>query len=367
MSAELHTDYRLTIETLSPVHIGSGARPLLRDYDFLVERNRAIVLDVNRLLAQLSDEGLDQAAEDPRLDRMLPAEGVEGWKAYELDIASGDPQRIRQHTKDASLGFYIPGSAVKGALRTAFTWYAHHGALTLGGLGERNNPGKAGDSVEAALLDHDPRNLQRDLLRALRVTDAYPQGEVRARAVAVDVFSLHGQPPSLRPKGQPTYVEAIPRGVVLEATLTLDRYVLRPERRVRGLHHSRKRHFFDQMVDRCREFIGVLINLDLDFYGDCGIWKLQAFYETLVKRQASLQPGEFLMPIGWGTGMLSKTIATKLTSGELSTIAETYDLERWQSPVFPGIFPKTRRLVGDTLARESLGWVKMRMEGLGVG
>lgn len=367
MSTELHANYSLTIETLSPIHIGSGTSELLFDYDFLIDGNRAMVMDSDRLLADLDDRSLEQAARDPRLAPLLPPDAVGRYAAYELEIASGEPKCIRRHVKDASFRLYIPGSALKGAMRTALAWSAHHGALTLGGLGERNDPTKADDSLEAALLDYDNRSLQRDLLRALRLPDAYPQADFTPRVLSVDVFSLHGQPPSLSPKGNPTYVEAIPGGVVLGTTLTLDRYTLRPERRVRGLHHSRRRHFFDQLVDRCRDFTGALIKLDLDFYSDCGIWKLQGFYENLVRRQAALQPGEFLMPIGWGTGWRGKTVGTKLTTGEVKTVAETYQLERWQSPLFPDVFPKTRRLVADRLAREPLGWVKMSMQGLGPG
>jgi CRISPR-associated protein Csm5 len=365
MSRELHRTYQLTLETLSPIHIGSGKGDLLLDYDYLVEGNRAVIIDIDRLLEEVDEERLETAAEDPKLSLLLAPEETERYKAYEMDIAAGHPHRIRQHIKDAFERLYVPGSSIKGALRTALAWSAHYGALTLGGLGQRNDPNKADDSVEAGLLDYDPRNTHNDLLRALRITDAFPQISITPRALQVDIFSLRGQPPSLKPKGEPIFLEVIPRGTTMEATLIMDRYILRPERRVRGMYHFRKRHFFDQLIERCREFSGQLIKLELDFYSDCGIWKLQGFYEALAKRQASLQSDEFLMPIGWGTGWLAKTIGTKLTRGEVSTVADTYHLEKWQGPLFPEVFPKTRRLVGDRQASEPLGWVKMCLHGFG--
>ena len=162
-------------------------------------------------------------------------------------------------------------------------------------------------------------------------------------------------------------MEAMPRGTTVETTLTLDRYALRPERRVRGMQHSRKRHFFDQLVDRCRRYSESLLKLELDFYSDCAVWKLQGFYEALARRQASLHPDEFLLPIGWGTGWLGKTLGTKLTGGELKTAAEAYGLEQWRGPLFPDVFPKTRHLVGDVVPAEPLGWVKIGLEDVGIG
>ena len=364
MSRELHITYRLTLETLSPIHIGSGKGELLQDYDFIVEGNRAVIVNLERLPAEIDEHRLTAAGADPKLSLLLAPEEIERFKSYEIDIAAGHPHQIREHVKDAFDRLYIPGSSIKGALRTALAWSAHHGALTLGGLGERNDPRKADDSVEAGIFDYDPRDTHRDLLRALRLTDAYPQGGFMPRALPVTVFSLYGQPPSLQPSGEPTFLEVIPKGTAIEATLTLDRYILRPERRVRRMYHFRRRHFFDQLVERCRAFSAEIVKLELDFYSDCGIWKLQGFYEALTRRQASLQPDEFLLPIGWGTGWLGKTLGTKLTSAEVNTVVETYHLEKWHGPLFPKVFPKTRQLVGDGQAREPLGWVRMSLRGV---
>ena len=367
MSRELHSTFRLSLEALSPVHIGSGKSDLLADYDFVVAGKRAKVMDPGRLFHEMSEEKLETVATDPRLSAMLSAEEIEQYKAYEIQIGSAHPpERIRRHVRDAFDRIYIPGSSVKGALRTALAWSAHHGALTLGGTGERTDPTQADDSLEASLLDYDLQSTHQDLLRALRVTDGYPSSDVSSTVLPVDVFSLRGQPPSLQPKGEALFVEALPRRTTIEALLTLDRYALRPERRVRGMHHSRRRHFFDQLVDRCRQFSDRLLNLELDFYSDCAVWKLQAFYETLEKKHAALEPDEFLLPVGWGTGWLGKTLGTKLTDGERQAVAETYHIDTWRGPLFPQVFPKTRRLVGDVVAREPLGWVKVRLQSLGV-
>jgi len=367
MSRELHTTFRLTLEALSPLHIGAGKPDLVLDYDYVVEGNRAVVVDLDSVLQEADDETLQRAAGDPRLSLLLGPEGAQRYKAYEIDVGTGGPHRVRQHIKDVFGQVYVPGSSIKGALRTALAWSAHHGALSLGGLGSRNDPRKADDSLEAGLFDYDSWDTHRDLLRVLRVADAFPSDDITRVALPVSVFSLRGQPPSLQPKGDAIFVEAIPRGTTVETTLTLDRYALRPERRVRGMQHSRKRHFFDQLVDRCRRYSGQLLKLELDFYSDCAVWKLQGFYEALARRQASLQPDEFLLPLGWGTGWLGKTIGTKLTSGEMTTVAEAYGLEKWRSPLFPEVFPKTRHLIGNVVAREPLGWVKVGLESLGVG
>lgn len=367
MSRELHVTYRLTLEVLSPLHIGAGKPDLLVDYDFVVQGNRAVVVDLDSLLQEADEETLQRAAADPRLSLLLGPEDAQRYRAYEMDVGTGRPSQIRPHIKDVFGRVYVPGSSLKGALRTALAWSAHHGALTLGGLGSCNDPRKADDSLEAVLFEYDSADTHRDLLRVLRVADAHPRDAITPVALPTTVFSLRGQPPSLQAKGDALFVEAIPRGTTVETTLTLDRYALRPERRVRGMQHSRKRHFFDQLVDRCRRYSEHLLTLELDFYSDCAVWKLQGFYQALARRQASLQPDEFLLPVGWGTGWLGKTLGIKLTRREVETVAETYDLEEWRGPLFPEVFPKTRRLVGNVVAKEPLGWVKIGLESLGIG
>src|SRR3712207_5282737 len=66
----LTTRWRLTVEVLSPVHIGSGGPPLHADYDYALRGGEVWVLDQDRALDRLTEEQLARLG-DARLSNLL--------------------------------------------------------------------------------------------------------------------------------------------------------------------------------------------------------------------------------------------------------------------------------------------------------
>lgn len=357
MTPALHTSYRLVVDTLSPVHIASGKGDLLSEYDFVMEKQQALVIDLDRLLADTDETRLQSASSDPRLSRLLAGKPAARYAAYTLAVPGGEqPTQVREHIKDAFQKIYIPGSSLKGAIRTALAWanYDEKEPLQRGW-----GPKTADDPLERKLFGYDLRETHRDLFRALRVVDAYPQGSIRPQALPATVFSLRGQPLALQPRGNPTYVEAIPRGVVLGGALTLDEYALKQHTERPEATLYQRRHLLDKLAEQCRSFSAALVDTELDFYGRYRNPALQNFYQGLKERQASLKPEEFHLWLGWGPGWQAKTVGTKLKKEIVDSVATEYNLSRWLRGLNLGIFPKTRRLIGQRQGESPLGWVKI--------
>lgn len=371
MKAELLTRYRLSLRLLSALHINSGKGELLRDQDFVVEGQQVLVIDIDRLLSEADEQTIRHFMADPRLTRLLRPGTAGRYSLYALRIERASPEEIRQiatHIRDGTGRLFLPGSSIKGAIRTALCWAAYRGPLgRLGGIQEGRRPDarRSDDPLERELFDYDLRNTTRDLFRALRIADAYPKEGVSAQVVPVGIFSLQGQPPSLRRRGRPIHLEVMPSGTLLEGELALDEYTMRPEHIQRGMRHYQKRRNLDSIAAHCRSFAAELIRREKEFFTRYGAREVRSFYEKLEGRLKALEPSGFLLPIGWGPGWRAKTIGTRLTIQEIRRVAESYRLFRWQRGLTMGEFPKSRRLVGYEGPSEPLGWLEGRLEPVG--
>ena len=116
----------MEIKTLTPVHIGSGNK--LTRVDFIVRNGKVIVLDAPKLFRALEEKGcnvmnivnelsyrsLDDLAKDFGLDAI-------DFRLYEVKL-TGSIGEISEQIKTRGRA-YIPGSSIKGAIRTAILWH----------------------------------------------------------------------------------------------------------------------------------------------------------------------------------------------------------------------------------------------------
>jgi len=170
------TRYRVILRTLSEIHIGDG-QTLLREYDFTVHQGRFYRLSVSRLLQGYAEAELTPSVLE-RLTRLPPGRWLspedfrrKEWFLYALE---GDPKvgAVRSFIKDVHGRPYLPGSSLKGALRTAILWRIwreRREPIRLSQLGRQRE--WAAQPLERRWLGSDPHH---DLLRALRPGDTGP-------------------------------------------------------------------------------------------------------------------------------------------------------------------------------------------------
>lgn len=204
MTRPVHFErYRLRLEPLSPIHVGSGEA--IEPHEYVLEPRGdggvLSVLDMPALLADLGDReraSLMEAVDSGRLTevrrwiqdhadpkrharcRVSVAPGVFGAIRQHID----DPRRageIELLTRDAASGLAIlPGSSIKGAVRTAIVDTLAREDSDQGKLLAVCNRGgrRAGANFEAAALGHAEErdgppfaNLNRDPLRQVAFSD----------------------------------------------------------------------------------------------------------------------------------------------------------------------------------------------------
>ena len=282
----------------------------------------------------------------------------------------GEPamNQIGEAIKDVYGQPYVPGSSLKGALRTV---------LAVGGASvlktDLGRPGRsrrrAAQSIEREIFGRDPNH---DLLRALQVSDSTPVQGSQLELVRVNVFPTAQQSSYGRSQGLDVDVEALRKGITLTATIKVDGTLFGDETPLgqlveRELRFGERQKWLTGLPHWGRTVSGRRIADEIEFLEskrDGGT--AASFYRRLAGRWDSLAENEFLLQVGWGTGWHSKTFGRMLQQDPeaFERLVRDYRLspqDRQRRAGQP--FPKSRKLVrrGERPV-EPLGWMKVRLE-----
>ena len=122
---------KITIRTLTPIHIGEG-KILYKNIDFITEGNVIKIIDPDEVVDILYDEGkvelINSIFDDSgNIDRgeLIRSGVMNKLKHVRTYTIPGDTHigQILSLIKDGRDKVFIPGSSIKGAIRTAFLWY----------------------------------------------------------------------------------------------------------------------------------------------------------------------------------------------------------------------------------------------------
>lgn len=348
---------------LTPLHIGTG-RKLVRDYDFVARNGRTYRLHEDQLA-----EGLH--ARDPKLTeqllrtppaQLLKADDLSADSPFVRYVLSGEPQgqEFREGIKDVHDRPYLPGSSLKGALRTALAWHGWNEVRPglSGSLGERRAK-LAARPLEQAIFGRDPNH---DLLRALRVSDSAPAPSSHLAIELVQVWTKRGA-------AAPISVEAVKPGAQFPLQVSLDETPFSEwSRQAQGfpLPHrewlDNLRHIAtDRATERLRREKAVW-----DSWSRPGSTNPcnQVLAELVTQKRNSTSPG-FPLQLGFGTGWEGMTIGAPLKADpDWKQLYEHFELGKVPSKrgvsVPPEAYPTSRRVValaGGAGQLVPMGWV----------
>ncbi len=337
--------YKAKATLLTPLHIGTG-RNLLLSYDYAVYGGRTWRLNEDAILEA-------QNVDDPRVMALLmktppaqllkPGDFQEGSPFFRYVIrgvprSQAEGAQLQEQWKDPYDRPYLPGTSLKGALRTALAWHAWE-ILKLRPERSRLNPNPrfAAQGYERQIFGPDPNH---DLLRALHVGDSEPVGADRLILINVRVINKTGT------MGPPIELEAVAPETVFHFTVKLDltlfsdwakrhRLEMHGEDWLRNLPAVVNRHTAQRLEEERAWFNGVP-----------GAERILQFYKEL-----KVPARGFLLQVGWGTGWDDKTFGSHLRADPdfLEGIlrppkAGGYGIARGRrQPGDP--FPKSRRVI----------------------
>jgi CRISPR-associated protein Csm5 len=376
--------YRLTC--LTPTLVGDGRK--LSPIDYMVWKDHVNVLDQWRIFRLL--------AKGPRLEGYL----AQLKKADKLDFASwggfaqnfagrripfesaayppywnrtvGDSLHIPTFAAGAS-GQYLPGAAIKGALRTGMVFANWRDGMLQDVLkrvqGERT-PRRPAETVEEQALGPAGSNRMRLVsagdsatvapwqfkIYLLRTSTLQPRGGSYALGWKQ---SPRGAVDGARPEeSTPWFAEMGAPGTVFEGDWDEKRFFLQPE--VRRSVRWPESYGREKLFEAANIYAAGLLTLQRNYASWAGLGLLDQSLEELEKRLAAARAnGGCLLSIGWGGGLPAKSAWLDTTNPEYRQILQQFAIyNRALASNLP--FPKTRRIVFLNNRPATLpGWVEL--------
>lgn len=388
----------LEVETLSPLHIGSGER--LRRKEFVQHGNRLWIADPRRLTERVGanqhlSERFRAFCEDERksLADFLRENQIRPEEVSSYGVAA--PARLSQEIlcfiKTTHPRPYLPGSSIKGALRSAILRgvLSGNGELLhsvsqftsemLGRLkGEvRHYPGdrnritkeyktKISVRVQEAFFGPDQHH---DLMRAIQIADSQPVDQGRLEIAEVKVLSASRRSLTVKQTraGHDMVInpEVIRKGTGFKGSISFNVSLLGDKGPSHQLGFHSKTEAILGFQRLCNRVAEQLIEQEIGFFEQYNQRVLVNWYKQLHRGMAQLKKNQCLLHISWGSGFNPKTVTSLFEEGLFDEVRLAFDLGKFDrdqrgNRVMVKPFPKSRKVVFENgNPKEPLGWVRL--------
>lgn len=361
--------WNVTVTTLTPLHIGDG-NELKKDFDFAVRNGHTYRLNVDAIL-DAKDPALWQARDGSYLapERLLQDADYANLDLFRY-VLLGVPRsaktdaRVKSFIKDLHDRPYIPGSSVKGALRTALAWTGWDEVkpkLDRAAIGRSKS--WAGQPLERKIFGPDPNH---DLLRALHVGDFHTE-----QSAAESMVLANAQVITPKHMQSPIELEVVKTKIAFHGNITVDEVLFSPFAE-RELHFGNRKKWLDEMLARALAHSRARMQALAEWHEKAdGCEAIARFYRQMLN--AKVGANKTLLQIGWGAGWDGKTFGTHLQQDELlfEQVVSDFRMHKAGRDTPPrkagDAFPRSRRgvvSVKDKVAKAlaPLGWVLVEMK-----
>jgi CRISPR-associated protein Csm5 len=331
--------YRVTC--LTPTLVGDGAR--LSPVDYMVWKDQVNILDQRRIFRML--------AKGPRLEaylaqiRRATKLNFAEWGGYAQNYAGrrvplehpslgplldrARPELLHIPTFAATWqGPYLPGAALRGALRTALVWKRWR----------ERGVDKVVEALAARAGDRVPRRLAQS---ADSVDPPLEFADSRPSSVEMKIYYLR----TARLQSGLTWKETAPSFVEMAAPGSAFEGAVRESGPAAAA------------LAAASEWSAALLDLHLAFAWQAQLPALAASLEGLRFKTASAGGESCVLPVGWGGGFLTKTAAPDTSGEPYRRILRAMPF--YGRAIQTGLpFPKTRRVVHLNQQPAALpGWI----------
>jgi CRISPR-associated protein Csm5 len=386
---------KIQIETLTPVHIGSGVSfEQNRDYLFFDAERSIGVVQPDRVLqvisggetAQLNDISKWVTSIDNR-ESILPflLQRKPDLKAADISrrvlkvrgTAPVTDKPMREQIHSGNEQPYIPGSSLKGSIRTAFLdrlIKADEGAYVKNARNLKNFKGKY-DANQ--LMEHyfgkDPNH---DVLRLIQVGDAYFD---QTECLYTTVINGKQDGSWTTKPAINQYIEVIPKGATTTAKLSLNADMLKAtlKNSVKPKGKDREKppyKIFDDkktlldllplqtLFKNINDHTAALIEAEIDFWlneqsNPEPLGDYVEILQSILEKIDQAKPNECILRLGWGTGYLNMTGDWQYWYMDRQDYDDMVDFIR--DGKYGGmVYPKTRRLIEGGMP---LGFLKLTL------
>lgn len=348
--------YNVSVETLCPLHISSGVE-LLREFDYDCRGSQTYVLNQDAIYQyELETRGAKARLYDPAARLLRPEQLAPDSPFVSYTLSNKTTlATIHEQIKDPYGCCYLPGSSLKGALRTAIMAFAaceNPERLNAADLNRFAKKEEAAKPWERKLFGTDSFT---SIFRALQVFDSRPLPKERLQLCPVSLC--------VEDKAEvPIAVEAVQKGTVFTTSIHVDELALAY---ADELGWGKKALWLAGLAGMIQEVSEQHIEIELKWARKNGFVEIAGFYEELGRLAEKLKGSRaFLLQIGWGSGWNGTTVGPFLSEEQQKQVREMYRLGNPPKAGQP--FPKTRRycVEGSELRFPTtpLGWAAVVLE-----
>lgn len=354
--------YKVKVELITPLHIGDGNR--LAKTDYVAGHHEVFILDLDKISNKIGKEDLDEFVKTVEksfknsraLENFLSKRKINPKDVSKYSIknkATESLGEILTAVKTPNFLPYVPGSSLKGAIRTALQYkFLKENPNNLSrvlnhALKRGVKARQAGLEVERIIRGKE-NSPHYDLLRFFKIADSKPVSSSSLAVFTVKILEKIGRTYSMR--GVPITVEAVKPETVFETTITLEKL---DEKYLSEL--GLKSIDIGTIISACNDFSKDICENEIKFFEECGNRELHTFYENL-RRQ--IKDDSLLVRVGWGSGYDATTIGLLLKGDpRFKNIRSKFKLG------IAGVaeFPISRKIAIDNGKQMPLGWLKIHV------
>lgn len=371
--------YACTVTVISPLHVGNGEK-WQQDVDFIASsspqtRGHTVqVLHRQRLFQAVETLGAEaiedcfRAIEEGNFADWLRKNGlIKKAGAYSASWPEKWPPReIHAQIRDGFGRPLLPGSSLKGALRTAVL-----AELTETEAGQSvlrkevelyagtkpNNPKFADQQLCRRLLGQDPNH---NLMRTLSV------GDICFAPEALNLHPVHADRLVNSNVMQRKFVlatEVLCPGAEGTGTVSFDRYLQRADQEEHCFRFRQQIGLQTLLADIRRRTESAIIHEQKFFRASKGRHNagVAAFYEDLQQQHARLEENQAIIQLAWGSGWRAMT-GSLLDEADWKHNPRLRDNLRLAAKYRDFPFPKSRKVVQADNDLLPMGWVRLTFE-----
>ncbi len=358
---------KVIVETYSPTHVGSG-EDLKKGYDFILKDPQPFVVDIKKTLdcIESDDSNLNKYYKSADIEDLVSIAGKNyGYPLQNLS-KNTDISSIREHLKDSFYRPFIPGSSLKGAIRTAL-----YSEMIDKGFSQSekeifyNDSESKNNKLEEKIFGSDP---QKDIMKSFSISDGYFEvshlclADIKIANVCNSKIKWRSLSYKKENKDDPKeskglYIEALSKGSKAEFTLTWSEFLLSDlswsESQIQN-NDSLINNFEKLKWALNRHSLRIIEN-EMDFFKKYDLPETYNFYQNL-KEEINNNENTAYIRLAWGSGWTGMTgLTQKLLKDNQplrNFVKETNKKIKSQE-----VYPKSRKLVMEQ--KEPLGWVKI--------
>jgi len=343
----------IKLETVTPIHIGNGEEYTFLDY--FLEDGAANILNVDLLFEGLKDiEVINQLSKDIEkniVNGQVQVDVKDFFSKYDIDVSKHISKKIKTDVLPSRRvrikkfinqkgRCYVPGSSIKGAIRTAYLFNY---------FDKNENIEKLMEVLEnISIRDNDKSNIlnkivfgeiTNDFFKYLRVEDSQFLTDCDMKIIETKKYNNKTQ------KKLPIYLEVLKNGSVVNFEIKIC-------------------DGFKDTIENMSSSIGNLTKTicDYEIKNNKNPDFIQNFYRKILDNMKN--PNEIYINIGFGGGYLPKTtylLLWKYKKNIIKRLLPTSNDKRrgiYQRVDMFEDFPRTRTIYGDN----PIGWVKLNFK-----